>query len=244
MSVELSETTLRYGDGPIVLDGLTESIRPGEFVALLGASGCGKSSLLNMLAGLLEPTGGSIDVPDDGAAFMFQDPTLLPWLSAQGNVELALRLAGAPRAERSVRARELIDLVQLGHAREKKPHEMSGGMRQRVALARALAQQRRLLLMDEPFAALDAITRDMLHEELRAIWQRTGMTIVFVTHNVREAIRLAGRILVLSSHPGRVIDTRTITDDFRADPARAAALAAELTDVLRKEQFKHEHLNQ
>ncbi|MCW4464661.1 ABC transporter ATP-binding protein [Glutamicibacter sp. MNS18] len=240
MSVELHEVSLRYPGTDLVIDRLSTRIDQGEFIAVLGASGCGKSSLLNMIAGLLQPSDGWLDVPADGAAFMFQDANLLPWLSAAQNIELALKLGGFPEAQRAARVEQLLELVQLGHAGHRKPHELSGGMRQRVALARSLAQDRQVLLMDEPFAALDAITRDMLHEQLRQLWESTGKTIVFVTHNVREAIRLAGRILVLSSHPGRILETRQITDGLRRDPARCAALADELTTILRKEQAKHE----
>lgn len=243
MGVLINEVSLSYPGTGLVIDKLSADIDDGEFVAVLGASGCGKSSLLNMIAGLLAPSSGWLEVPRDGAAFMFQDSNLLPWLSAGQNVGLALKLAGHPAEQREARIAELLGLVQLGHARGKKPHELSGGMRQRVALARALAQDRQVLLMDEPFAALDAITRDMLHEQLRALWVQTGKTIVFVTHNVREAIRLSGRILVLSSHPGRILETRRITDTLRSDPAQAAALADELTAILRKEQRKHELAN-
>ena len=136
---------------------------------------------------------------------MFQDAALFPWLTARENIELALKLRGVGKAERRVKAGELLDLVHLGGAGDKRPHELSGGMRQRVALARSLAQDRQLLLMDEPFAALDAITRDLLHDELERIWKETGRTIVFVTHNVREAVRLGQRVLLLSSRPGRVV---------------------------------------
>lgn len=240
MGVELHEVSLSYPGTDLVIDSLTAQIDDGEFVAVLGASGCGKSSLLNMIAGLLQPTSGWLEVPQDGAAFMFQDANLLPWLSAADNISLALKLGGYPADLRDARVAQLLNLVQLGHAGQKKPHELSGGMRQRVALARSLAQDRQVLLMDEPFAALDAITRDMLHEELRSLWQQTGKTIIFVTHNVREAIRLAGRILVLSSHPGQILETRRISAQLRNDPAQAAALADELTTILRKEQRKHE----
>lgn len=241
MSVQLHELSLRYPGGPVVIDRLSTRIEAGEFVAVLGASGCGKSSLLNIIAGLQPPTAGWVEVPADGAAFMFQDANLLPWLNAAQNVELALKLAGVPADQRRQDAHRLLELVQLGHAAQRKPHELSGGMRQRVALARALAQQRQVLLMDEPFAALDAITRDLLHEQLRALWHSSGKTIIFVTHNVREAIRLAGRILVLSSHPGRILETRQVSDALRNNPVRAAELADELTAILRKEQAKNEH---
>ena len=140
---------------------------------------------------------------------MFQDSNLLPWLTAGKNVELALKLADYPVAQRAGRVTELLQLVQLGHAMEKKPHELSGGMRQRVALARAFAQDRQVLLMDEPFAALDAITRDMLHEQLRALWAQTGKTIIFVTHNVREAIASgrtdSGALLASGKNPGNAL---------------------------------------
>ncbi|TDL47232.1 ABC transporter ATP-binding protein [Kocuria rosea] len=201
-------------DGP-VLEDVDLEVERGQFVALLGASGCGKSTLLNIVAGLEEPSGGSVTVPAEGAALMFQDAALFPWLSARRNVELALELRGMPRAERPERARELLELVRLGHAADKRPHELSGGMRQRVALARALAQDREVLLMDEPFSALDAITRDLLHEELLRIWRATGRTIVFITHNVGEAVRLGQRVLLMSSRPGRIVqewDTRPWKD--------------------------------
>jgi len=244
MTIQLNEVSLRYGGAEPVLDQITAQIEDGEFVAVLGASGCGKSSLLNVIAGLLPPSGGWLEVPDDGAAFMFQDANLLPWLSASANVELALKLGGYPVERRASRVRELLELVQLGHARGLKPHELSGGMRQRVALARSLSQERKVLLMDEPFAALDAITRDMLHEQLRTLWQATGKTIVFVTHNVREAIRLSQRILVLSSRPGRIIEVRWVSEALRGNPARCAELADELTAILRREQGKNDRADQ
>ena len=135
---------------------------------------------------------------------MFQESALFPWLTAAGNIELALRLRGVGRSARRARALELLDLVHLGGFAEKRPHELSGGMRQRVALARALAQDADVLLMDEPFGALDAITRDLLHDELENVWSQTGLTVVFVTHNVREAARLGDRIVLLASRPGRL----------------------------------------
>lgn len=244
MSIELNDLSLTYGEDEQVLDGISTHIHDGEFVAVLGASGCGKSSLLNVIAGLLPPSSGWLQVPDDGAAFMFQDANLLPWLTAAGNIELALKLSNYPAAQRAARVTELLQLVQLEHAGTRKPHELSGGMRQRVALARSLAQDRQVLLMDEPFAALDAITRDMLHEQLHSLWAATGKTIVFVTHNVREAIKLAERILVLSSRPGRIIETRQIPDSLRNDPILSAALADEFTAILRKEQMKNDRVDQ
>ena len=214
-AVVLENLGKRFGDGAPVLENVNAVIHQGEFVALLGASGCGKSTLLNIISGLDVPTSGALEVPADGAAFMFQDSSLFPWLSARGNIELALKLRGVGRVERKLRATELLELVNLGQAAAKRPHELSGGMRQRVALARALAQERPLLLMDEPFAALDAITRDLLHNELERVWRETGRTIIFVTHNVREAVRLGQRVLLLSSKPGRVVAEWDVSEEHR-----------------------------
>lgn len=236
-AVRISHVTKRYGSGPIVLDDISLDIAPGEFVCLLGASGCGKSTLLNLIAGLERTTAGSIETPDGGAAVMFQESALMPWLTARQNVELALRLRGIPRAERRAEALRLLGTVNLTEAADKRPHELSGGMRQRVALARALAQDRDVLLMDEPFAALDAITRDLLHEELERVWRATGRTIVFVTHNVREAARLGQRVILLSSRPGRIAGEWRIanTHGRRIESPEVAALATEITTELRKE---------
>ncbi len=228
-----------FGSGAPVLDDVNATVQQGEFVALLGASGCGKSTLLNIISGLDVPSVGALEVPVDGAAFMFQDSSLFPWLTARGNVELALKLRGVGKAERRVRATELLDLVNLGHSVDKRPHELSGGMRQRVALARALAQDRPLLLMDEPFAALDAITRDLLHNELERVWKETGRTIIFVTHNVREAVRLGQRVLLLSSKPGRVVAEWNVSEDHRTNAAAAGELTADITTRLREEIRRH-----
>ena len=239
MTVVLENLGKSFGGGPAVLDGVDARLGQGEFVALLGASGCGKSTLLNIIAGLELPSSGALEIPREGAAFMFQDPALFPWLTARGNVELALKLRGEGKAARRRRATELLELVHLGEAAGKRPHELSGGMRQRVALARALSQDRQLLLMDEPFAALDAITRDLLHEELERIWRETGRTIVFVTHNVREAVRLGQRVLLLSSRPGRVVREWAVPPEARSQSASAAALATEITARLREEIRRH-----
>lgn len=236
-AIRIEQLGKRFGAGPLVLDDVNLSVETGEFVCLLGASGCGKSTLLNLIAGLDRPTTGTIDVPAAGAAVMFQESALMPWLTARQNVELALRLRGVARAARRGEALELLDTVNLADAAEKRPHELSGGMRQRVALARALAQDRPVLLMDEPFAALDAITRDLLHEELERVWRRTGRTIVFVTHNVREAARLGQRVVLLSSRPGRVAGEWRIaeTSGRRIESPEVAALSIEITEQLRKE---------
>ncbi|MBA0052081.1 ABC transporter ATP-binding protein [Streptomyces sp. AJS327] len=224
-----------------VLDGVDLRAAPGEFVCLLGASGCGKSTLLNLVAGLERPSEGTVRVPSGRPALMFQDHALFPWLTAGRNVELTLRLAGVPKAERRERAEELLRLVRLPDAYRKRVHEMSGGMRQRVALARALAQGSEVLLMDEPFAALDAITRDLLHEELTRVWTERRPTVVFVTHNVREAVRLGQRVVLLASRPGRVarewdID---IPHPRRIEDTDVTSVAREITGHLHEEIIRH-----
>ncbi len=240
-AVRVDHLVKRFGNGPVVLDDVSLRVPEGEFVCLIGASGCGKSTLLSLLAGLERPTSGSLSVAGGRAALMFQEPALLPWLTAAGNVELALRLRGIGRRARRAEALELLRLVRLDGAAGLRPHELSGGMRQRVALARALAQESRVLLMDEPFAALDAITRDALHEELIRVWRETGLTIVFVTHNVREAVRLGERVVLLASRPGRVIREWPvrISGPRRIEAPEVAALAVEVTDRLREEIRRH-----
>ncbi|GAA4655357.1 ABC transporter ATP-binding protein [Arthrobacter cryoconiti] len=237
--VVLENLGKHYGVDAAILENVNATVRQGEFVALLGASGCGKSTLLNIISGLDVPTTGAVEVPVDGAAFMFQDSSLFPWLSARENVELALKLRGVGRKARRARALELLELVNLAHAADKRPHELSGGMRQRVSLARSLAQDRPLLLMDEPFAALDAITRDLLHNELERVWRETQRTIIFVTHNVREAVRLAQRVLLLSSRPGTVVAQWEVSPEHRRDGAKAAELTEEITAKLREEIRRH-----
>ncbi|CAM5600170.1 ABC transporter ATP-binding protein [Streptomyces xanthochromogenes] len=232
-------------DGPagpqLVLDDITLDVAPGEFVTLLGASGCGKSTLLNLVAGLDAPTAGAIETPGGRPALMFQEHALFPWLTAGKNIELALRLRGVAKNDRRDRAQELLSLVRLEGAYGKRVHELSGGMRQRVAMARAIAQDSQLLLMDEPFAALDAITRDVLHDELTRIWRETNLSVLFVTHNVREAVRLAQRVVLLSSRPGRVAHEWTvdIEQPRRIEDAEVAELSVEITEQLRGEIRRH-----
>ncbi|KOU27692.1 sulfate ABC transporter ATP-binding protein [Streptomyces sp. WM6372] len=224
----------------LVLDDISLDVAPGEFVTILGASGCGKSTLLNLVAGLDRPSAGTIETAGR-PALMFQEHALFPWLTAGKNIELALRLRGVAKTDRKPEAERLLELVRLGGAHGKRVHELSGGMRQRVALARALAQDSRLLLMDEPFAALDAITRDVLHGELTRIWAETDVSVLFVTHNVREAVRLAQRVVLLSSRPGRIAHEWTvdIPQPRRIEDADVAELSVEITEHLRGEIRRH-----
>ena len=198
--------------GPLpALTGMNLEIAAGEFLCLVGPSGCGKSTLLNLIAGLEKPDSGTVRVngvpvagPGPDRVVMFQEAALFPWLNVVQNVAFGLKMAGMAREERTERAMALLKTVKLDAFARSWVHELSGGMKQRVALAAALALDPEILLMDEPFAALDAQTRDQLHEELEAIWEQTGKTVVFVTHNVREAVRLGTRVLLMTARQGRI----------------------------------------
>ncbi|HEY9240826.1 MAG TPA: ABC transporter ATP-binding protein [Streptosporangiaceae bacterium] len=243
-AVQISDVSKVFGRGDTALqalDGVSLAVAPGEFVCLIGASGCGKSTLLNLIARLDVPTAGEVSTGGRKVSLMFQESALFPWLTAARNVEMPLRSAGVPRAQRRERVAELLDLVQLTPFAGKRPHELSGGMRQRVALARALAQDADVLLMDEPFGALDAMTRDLLHEVLEGIWRRRNLSIVFVTHEVREAVRLGDRVVLLSSRPGRVIGEFEVGFDRPRgmDSADTVGLAIKIKDRLREEIIRH-----
>ena len=195
----------------LAIDNVDLQVRAGEFLCLVGPSGCGKSTLLYMMAGLTRPSTGEVwmdshrvDGPGTDRILIFQDLGLFPWLTVSKNVEFGLKIKGVPKNERVDRAMEYLRLVHLLKFKDSYIHQLSGGMRQRVALARALATDPEVLLMDEPFAALDAQTRDLLHDELERIWSETRRTIIFVTHNVREAVRLGDRVVLLTYRPGRV----------------------------------------
>jgi NitT/TauT family transport system ATP-binding protein len=210
-SVKLSAVHKRYGDGPVVLERLDLAVGPGDFVSLIGPSGCGKSTVLKLISGLSPATSGEVAVlgtaprrARDRQAFIFQDATLLPWLTAQDNVAVPLRLRGTPAAERAARASEQLRLVGLESAADYFPRQLSGGMKMRVSLARALTMQPELLLLDEPFGALDEMTRQRLNEQLLELRERRRFAAVFVTHSVAEAVFLSNRIVVMAAHPGRV----------------------------------------
>ncbi len=243
-AVQISEVSKSFGRGDtalLALDRVSLSVAPGEFVCLIGASGCGKSTLLNLVAGLDTPTAGEIATGGRRVTLMFQESALFPWLTAARNVEVPLQAAGVPRAQRRERVAELLDLVQLSAFAGQRPHELSGGMRQRVALARSLAQDADVLLMDEPFGALDAMTRDLLHEVLEGIWRRRNLSILFVTHEVREAVRLGDRVVLLSSRPGRVIGEFEVGfgRPRGMDSPDTVGLAIKIKDRLREEIVRH-----
>jgi ABC-type nitrate/sulfonate/bicarbonate transport system ATPase subunit len=203
----------RPGGGRLsALDGIELEVAPGEVVALIGPNGSGKSTLLRVVAGLLRPDRGSVQLdgrevtePDPAIGLVFQEPRLLPWRSVAANVAYPLEIAGWPPDRRAARVIELLDLVGLEGAAPLRPSELSGGMRQRAAIARALALQPSVLLLDEPFSALDALTRERFNVELLDLWARTGTTIIVVTHSIPEAIFLGDRVVVLSPRPGRVV---------------------------------------
>jgi len=213
--VGLSEICLRYrtqsGESLLALDNINLQVRAGEFVCIVGPSGCGKSTLLHLIAGLQPPTSGQILIdgkpvqgPGTDRILIFQDHGLFPWLTVGQNVEFGMKMKGILKAERKEKTAYYLRLVHLAKFEKSYIHQLSGGMRQRVAIARALATEPDVLLMDEPFAALDAQTRDLLHDELERIWSQSGRTILFVTHNVREAVRLGDRVVLLTFRPGRV----------------------------------------
>jgi ABC-type nitrate/sulfonate/bicarbonate transport system ATPase subunit len=220
--IEIDGLSKRFGaDAPLVLDRIDLAIEHNAFVALLGRSGCGKSTLLNLVAGLLEPTAGEVRVkgrpvtgPGEGKGMVFQQHALFPWLTAQGNVEFGCKSRGLPAGERREQALALLDLVGLGGFEDRYPSQLSGGMQQRVAIARALALDPDILLMDEPFGALDEFTRIEMQDELLRVWSSRKKTVVFVTHSIWEALVLADRVVVLASSPGR------IAEEFEVDLPR------------------------
>ncbi|MFC4061387.1 ABC transporter ATP-binding protein [Planomonospora corallina] len=238
---------IRGTDRPFTaVDGVDLEVRDGEFLTLVGPSGCGKSTLLDLIAGLTTPTGGEILIdgrtvtgPGLDRGIVFQQYALFPWRTALANIEFGLEAKAVPKKERRERARHYLDLVGLTGFEHRHPHELSGGMRQRVAIARSLAFDPDVLLMDEPFAALDAQTRESLQEELLRIWEKTNKTIVFITHGIDEAVYLGQRVAVMTSRPGRIkkvidIEFDSRAGDLRAD-ARFGAYRHEIWTLLRDE---------
>jgi NitT/TauT family transport system ATP-binding protein len=246
--VGLNDISLSYrtqsGTRLLALDRINLQVRAGEFLCIVGPSGCGKSTLLHLIAGLHHQTSGEILIdgtpvqgPGTDRILIFQEHGLFPWLTVAQNVEFGMKMKGTPKAQRQERTRHYLRLVHLAKFENSYIHQLSGGMRQRVAIARALATEPDVLLMDEPFAALDAQTRDLLHDELERIWADTGRTIIFVTHNVREAVRLGDRVVLLTFRPGRVkseFHVELPRPRHLEDPTVAGA-AREILDELREE---------
>jgi NitT/TauT family transport system ATP-binding protein len=246
--VRLDDVSLQYqsdpGAGLLALDRINLQVQPGEFLCIVGPSGCGKSTLLHLIAALQKPTSGTIGIDDKPVStpgtdriLIFQEHGLFPWLTVGQNVEFGMKMKGLSKAEREEKVRHFLRLVHLSQFKDSRPHQLSGGMRQRVALARALATEPDVLLMDEPFAALDAQTRDMLHDELEKIWAETGCTVIFVTHNVREAVRLGDRVALMSFRPGRVKQEFVIDlpRPRHLEEVEVARTARQILDSLRDE---------
>ncbi len=205
-TLRLDDVTKDFATGTRALTGVSVSVSAGEFVSVVGPSGCGKSTLLRLAAGLESVTAGALEVQAAVTSFVFQEPTLLEWRSAQKNVELVSELAGVPSVERVRRAREALELVGLIGFEKQHPRELSGGMRMRVSIARALVAEPQLALFDEPFGALDEITRLKMQTELQRIFQLKSFASVFITHSISEAVYLSSRVLVMSGRPGRIVD--------------------------------------
>jgi len=232
------------GSRLLALDSINLQVRAGEFLCIVGPSGCGKSTLLHLIAGLHQPSQGHVlvddklvDAPGTDRILIFQELGLFPWLTVGQNVEFGMKMTHVPKSEREEKIRYYLRLVHLSQFRNSYIHQLSGGMRQRVALARALATEPDVLLMDEPFAALDAQTRDLLHDELERIWAETGRTIIFVTHNVREAVRLGDRVALFTFRPGRIKREYDINlpRPRHLEDVTVAKSAREILDDLREE---------
>ncbi len=238
--IDVQGASKTYPNGTVALQPVNLQILKGEFVSLLGPSGCGKSTLLRIIAGLSSSTQGSVHIPaGDRRAFVFQDATLLPWRTVESNAHLVCELEGVDKTERHTRVAEALEMVGLAGFEKVYPRNLSGGMKMRLSLARALALRPQLFLMDEPFSAVDEITREALQDELLRIWGTEGFTSVFVTHNLYEAIYLSQRVVVMSARPGRIEKIFDIPFDFPRSPAlRSApeftALSAEIGEFLRK----------
>jgi NitT/TauT family transport system ATP-binding protein len=246
-AVEVLSAEKTYPNGTQALLPVNLTVREGEFVTLLGPSGCGKSTLLKMVAGLLEPSDGrlllwrrpvgQVEASGHRLSFVFQEATLMPWARVQANVRLPLDLAGLPRAQADARVAESLKLVGLEKFADNLPRELSGGMQMRVSIARGLVTQPTLLLMDEPFGALDEITRNRLDSDLLALWGAKQLTVVFVTHSIHEAVYLSNRVVVMAARPGRIVEEVAIDEPYPRGPdfrvsTRFSVYAKQLQDSL------------
>jgi NitT/TauT family transport system ATP-binding protein len=234
--IDIQGVTLTYPNGTEALRPVNLQLRAGEFVSLLGPSGCGKSTLLKLVAGLLRPSQGQVSVQAKGqeVAFVFQEPTLMPWADVQTNVRLPLDLAQVPRTQADARVAEALKLVGLQDFARHRPRELSGGMQMRVSIARGLVTRPKLLLMDEPFGALDDITRHKLDADLLALVQAQGLTVLFVTHSISEAAYLSDRVVVMAARPGRVTQVQTVDQTWpRPADVRTSVI---FNEVVRKLQ--------
>jgi NitT/TauT family transport system ATP-binding protein len=255
-SIQVSGVDVRFrtpGAEVVALRSIELSIAPGEFVCLLGPSGCGKSTLLNAIAGFVPPTSGAIEVdgakvkgPGPDRGMVFQEYALFPWMTVAQNIAFGLQIQKKPKAEIAAKVDALLGMLKLGDFRERFPRDLSGGMRQRVAIARVLAIDSPILLMDEPFGALDALTRRSLQDELLRLWAEVKKTIVFVTHSIEESIYLADRIVVMTYRPGTVKRDVRVTLERPRDPSTEPfnALKREIARLVTEEQARHEQAEQ
>lgn len=227
-----------FPDGTHAIDDVSFAVDRGEFVTVVGPSGCGKSTLLKIASGLLDASSGTVGIDRDRIGYVFQDPTLMPWRTVRGNVEVLAELHGFPRAERRQLARDAIDLVGLGGFEDHYPKSLSGGMRMRCSLARTLTLKPPIMMFDEPFGAVDEITREHLNEETLRLFRQEGFAGLFITHSISEAVFLSTRVIVMSARPGRIVADRTVPFPYPRDPQLRfepdfATLSGEISTALR-----------
>ena len=244
VSISIKDVSKQFDNGVSALDRIDLNVAGGEFISIVGPSGCGKSTLLRIVAELIEPTTGVCEQASNAtAAFVFQDAALLPWRNALRNAELLMELEDYPAKDRKTRALEALELVGLSGFEDAYPHQLSGGMRMRLSLARAIALRPDIMLLDEPLAAVDELTRDVLQEELSELWRTTGFTALLVTHNVHEAVYLSDRVVVMSARPGKIITIVEVPFSFPRSPELRATpefarLTGQVSTALRQRELR------